>query len=335
MKCKIFLILIFLCWYGKGSVFAQIDPHTSQYYVNPLFLNPALTGLQQANIKVSGIHRSQWGNITSPFVTNALNVEVATNKNLNFGASLFSQTAGEGGYQYINASFSINYTGLRFGENGSQQINMALQAGIMNRRFDPTKFTLGDQWNPLTGFNPLNPTADIFNLRSQYIADLGVGLLYFDGNANHKAQPYLGVSVFHINQPEDPLSASIQGGAIPTRLNIMGGVSYQISERSSLVPHFLWMKQGVATELMLGVYHQLQVNELLAFLTGMNYRVKDALIPFVGLQYQQYLLGLSYDVNASSLGKLTGNANSFELTLSITGRRLEKNNNNYFKCPRL
>src|SRR5205085_11351308 len=79
---------------------AQVDPHFSQYYVYPAWLNPALTGAFDGQYRLSGIYRSQWGNVSSPFSTPGLSAEFTTNKNVNIGASVLNQTAGNGGYNY-------------------------------------------------------------------------------------------------------------------------------------------------------------------------------------------------------------------------------------------
>jgi hypothetical protein len=57
-----------ICWtlllaaaMGKTSQ-AQIDPHFSQYYIQPMTMNPAFTGAFDGDYRVSGIWRSQYGN---------------------------------------------------------------------------------------------------------------------------------------------------------------------------------------------------------------------------------------------------------------------------------
>jgi hypothetical protein len=55
------------CLLSKSN--AQVDPHFSQYYVYPAWVNPALTGIFDGSYRVSGIYRNQWGNVSSPFST--------------------------------------------------------------------------------------------------------------------------------------------------------------------------------------------------------------------------------------------------------------------------
>src|SRR5436190_16826245 len=97
----LFCFMLVMCL--AGPVKAQVDPHFTQYYVYPAWLNPALTGAFDGDYRVTGIYRTQWGNISSPFSTPGLSADFTTNKNSNFGASVLNQTAGDGGYNYLTA----------------------------------------------------------------------------------------------------------------------------------------------------------------------------------------------------------------------------------------
>src|SRR5687768_4228051 len=138
-------ILLIAACITSQAVNAQVDPHFTQYYVYPSWLNPALTGAFDGQYRISGIYRSQWGNISSPFSTPGISAEFTTDKNINFGVSVLKQTAGDGGYSYTTAYGSAAYTGVRFGTNQTQRIAFGMQAGIIQRKFDRSKLTFGDQ----------------------------------------------------------------------------------------------------------------------------------------------------------------------------------------------
>src|SRR5260221_11779678 len=141
---KAFLCLLLIA--GCQLLTAQVDPHFSQYYVYPSWLNPALTGAFDGEYRVSGIYRNQWGNISSPFSTQGLSGEFNTDKNASLGLSVINQKAGNGGYNYTHTYGNFAYTGVRFGANGHQPVVMGLQLGLIRRSFNPSKLTLGDQW---------------------------------------------------------------------------------------------------------------------------------------------------------------------------------------------
>lgn len=318
------------------SVKAQVDPHFSEYYVYPSWLNPGLTGAIDGDYRVSAIYRNQWSGISNAFSTVGISGELVTNKNINLGGSILQQTAGEGGFTYLTANASIAYTGIKFGKKGLQRIAVGFQAGMMQRRINPSKFQLGDQWNPITGYNPNTVSSDIFTKTSSTVFDAGAGAVYFDADPSKKANIYLGFSAFHLTQPKDPFTSGITLQKLPVRYTLHGGVKLALSETISLTPNFLYLKQGSAEEKMLGAYAQLQANDVTDVLLGGNYRFKDAISPFVGFYHKSFVLGVSYDINNSDLGKAaSANTNSFEISISFTGRKSKNFSTEHFICPRL
>ena len=172
---------------GMGTAHGQVDPHFSQYYVYPAWLNPALTGAFDGQWRVQGIYRSQWGSVSSPFTTPGVAVDFSTERNINYGGSVLRQTTG--GYSYTTAYANVAYKGVRFGVQEQHRLHFGLQAGFIERRFDPSKMTFGDQWNPVTGFSPANPSADFPNNNASRAFDAGAGVLYFDAQPAKKANP--------------------------------------------------------------------------------------------------------------------------------------------------
>ena len=316
---------------------AQTDPHFTQNYTYPMYINPALTGSGDGEYRVSSVYRSQWGNISNPYRTMGISFDTRTNKNIALGGSLLNQTAGDGGFSYLNAYASVAYTGVKFGKDNSRHVVLAIQGGIINRRVDESKFKWGEQWNPITGYNSSNPTTESFARTSSTTLDIGAGALYYDGAADKKMNVFGGFSVFHINKPKDPIIAneSPDLNIIPVRYTIHGGVSFNISERFSIIPHALYMRQGTASEAMLGAYAQLNVNAETDLMIGAYYRNKDAVAPFIGFDWKNFIVGLSYDANTSKLGAMTRNVNSFELSLSYIKRNGSQSIFDFIRCARL
>ncbi|HNU15312.1 MAG TPA: type IX secretion system membrane protein PorP/SprF, partial [Chitinophagaceae bacterium] len=110
---------------------------------------------------------------------------------------------------------------------------------------------------------------------------------------------------------------------------------FTLSERFSITPNFLYLSQGSATEKMAGAYSQYKATSDVNLMIGANYRFEDAISPFFGFTYKNMMLGASYDINSSDLGKLVNGSNSFEISLSIIGRKSTKTPEVEFVCPRL
>jgi hypothetical protein len=91
--------------------------------------------------------------------------------------------------------------------------------------------------------------------------------------------------------------------------------------------------QGSAKETMVGGYFQLAAGATNDVMLGANYRFNDAVSPFAGLLINSKLMiGLSYDVSTSELGKIEKGTNAFELSISFLGNKKDKPG--FFKCPR-
>jgi type IX secretion system PorP/SprF family membrane protein len=312
---------------------AQVDPHFSQYYMYPSYLNPALTGAFDGEYRATAIYRTQWGNVTTPFTTPGASVDFNGNKSLNYGGSVLQQSAGDGGYNYLTAYGNVAYTGLRFGTLGNQRLVFGLQAGIIQRKFNPSKLRWGSQWNPASGYDPTLP-GDILTKTSATSFDAGAGLLYYDAQPGKKANLYGGISVAHLTMPDDQFSAN-GNDKLPMRFTFHGGVRLVASEKLTITPNVLFMQQRTSTETMVGAYGQLKADTNTDFLLGLNYRFKDAFSPYMGVFYKNFTLGLSYDITTSDLSKMQKGSNSFELSLSFIGRKKVATPEVEFVCPRL
>jgi hypothetical protein len=86
---------------------------------------------------------------------------------------------------------------------------------------------------------------------------------------------------------------------------------------------------------MIGAYASYKAAPDLDLMLGANYRFEDAISPFVGFVYKNMVLGASYDINSSDLGKMANGSNSFEISLSFIGRKTTKTPEIEFVCPRL
>ncbi len=333
VSIKTSLLMLALCFAGK-SLKAQVDPHFSQYYVYPSWLNPALTGAFDGDYRIAGIHRSQWGNITTPFSTQGVAADFNTNKTMNFGGSILNQSAGDGGYNYTTAYVNGAYTGLRFGVQGYQRLVFGMQLGMIQRKFNPTKLKWGNQWNPSVGFDSNIGSGETFKHTVATSFDAGAGLMYYDAQPGKKSNFFGGVSVAHLNMPEDKFSVT-STEKLPMRFTAHAGMRFNINPTFSITPNALLLKQGTATETMIGAYAQLKAAPDADVLLGANYRFNDALSPYAGFYYKNMVIGLTYDVNTSDLGKVAKGSNSFEISLTFIGRKKTKTPETEFICPRL
>ncbi len=312
------------------NIKAQVDPHFSQYYMYPIWLNPALTGAIDGNYRVAIIQRNQWSSITNAFSTVGLTADIVTNKNMNIGLEVLQQCAGDAGYKYTNGQLSIAYTGVRFGSEGQKVVAFGIKGGLMGRSFDFSKAQTDNQFQ-MGAFDPLWPTQLAVTKPSASSFDMGVGIMYYDGDKDKKVNLFGGFSANHINHPKDPsLSASYQS-TLPIHYSVHGGANVYLSDRAHLVPNFIVIQQGNSRESMLGGYFNMSISKSIDITGGVNYRIEDAIYPYIGMSFSDLTIGMSYDVNTTKLGQLVNGTSSFELSLMYIDN---KKQTGFFKCPR-
>jgi type IX secretion system PorP/SprF family membrane protein len=327
---RICWMALLACVSGK-SVHAQVDPHFSQYYIQPMTMNPAFTGAFDGDYRISAIWRSQYGNTLN---TRGLSAEKTTNKNANLGFNLVNQVSNDGAYSFTNGYLTFAYTGVRFGKNADHYLVMAMQVGFISRKFDITKMQFGSQWISGVGFDPTSTSNETF-LKPQVTSfDAGAGIAYYDATPNKTASFFGGIAAYHITQPVNPFLSDQTQSKLDIRYSVQAGVRITASDQLSIVPTAIYMKQGDAEEKMGGVYLQAYANENTDVMFGAYYRIGDAVAPFAGFYYKGLTFGLSYDVDASSKSAAGSKGNSLEVSISYVGKRKSSMGVPRFWCPR-
>ena len=166
MKMKKIIVIVLLIIAAVNQTKSQVDPHFSQYYAYPLWLNPALTGVFDGSTRINTNYKNQWAGISNGYNTNGLSLDFHQTEKLSIGFNVINQTAGTAGYDYFAAYGSFGY-GIAISSDGTQKLHFGLQAGFINRSFDPSKIQLDNQYNPLIGFDPIYQTLKILLLHMQ------------------------------------------------------------------------------------------------------------------------------------------------------------------------
>jgi type IX secretion system PorP/SprF family membrane protein len=296
---------------------AQVDPHFSQYYAYPLWLNPALTGVIDGDSRLTANYKSQWQSISNAYQTAALSGDFRATDKVGVGFNVIDQKAGSAGYNYLAAYGSFGY-GISLNGDGTQHLHFGLQAGFINRNFDLGKLEFDDQYNPLTGFDPSIPSNEYFSTTSATIFDAGTGIYYFSNDQSSSTNAFGGVSLFHITQPKDQFATDGLDNTLPMRLTIHGGLRIVTSDFLSLTPHFIYIMQQKAQEKDIGLYSEMAADENNSFILGGMYRFGDAAIADIGYHSDSMTVGLSYDFNVSQLHSITKTQGGLEISLSYT-----------------
>jgi type IX secretion system PorP/SprF family membrane protein len=312
---KLQLILFLLLQLGAVNLLkAQVDPHFSQYYANPLWLNPALTGVIDGDIRANANFRNQWATISNPYSTAALSVDFRSTEKVSLGVNILNQAAGTAGYNYFTAYGSFGY-GITISKDGFQKLHFGLQAGIINRSFDPSKLQEDNQYNPVLGFDPGIATNEVFSTTNSIVFDASAGIFYYDSDPQKTSNFFAGVSAAHLTDTKDPFAADGIKSTLPVRITVHGGVHINATEQIAITPHFIYIRQQQNQMRAVGAYSEFKFPDEKGLILGGMYRVDDAAIAEVGYHHQSTIIGMSYDFNTSALRTATNGQGGLELSI--------------------
>lgn len=304
MKKTIAILGIFL---SLSLLVNAQDPHFSQFFASPLTLNPAFTGRFDGTLRVSGNYRNQWPAFNNVYTTSTLSVDFGILKNKlpdydTWGIGIIALTDKAGGGVLTN-----NYVGLStsyhkaLDEDGFKQIGIGFQGTYGQKRLDKNKLLFTDQ---LTPFGFTGVTKEIFNddiLNINYL-DINAGLL-FSSSTDESNNFYVGASMYHINRAKE----SFIGGNwnIFPRTTFSAGGFFPVSDILTFHTSGIYQYQSGASETVVGgalsaSFDDQSENPSNVY-GGLWYRINDAVIPYIALEFGGIRIGASYDINVSSL----------------------------------
>lgn len=293
---KRLLFCTFLSLLCIKSLLAQ-DPHFTQFYANPLYLNPAFAGTERCPRFVMN-YRNQWPAITGQFVTYAMSYDQHIDAiQGGIGLQVMNDRAGEATLNTTNVNLMYSYL---LNVNRNFSIKAGVQASLAQKRIDRSKLTFGDMIDARYGF--VYDTQELLPTDTKTFTDFSAGILGFSKVF------YAGFAAHHLTQPDQGF---IGNSPLPMKFTGHAGAVIPIERNGnddglSLSPNVLFYKQQDFYQFNMGLYVSRG-----ALVGGAWYRFGDALNIVLGLQQNMYRLGFSYDITLSKLTNATGGGIEF------------------------
>ncbi len=295
------------------NTYAQ-DAEFTQFYANPLYLNPAFAGTNKCP-RVSLNYRNQWPGLSGTFITTSasydqyvsamsggLGLMVFTDKQ----AKTLSTTRISGIYAYqikLSREFSVR---------------LGVEATFFQKSLDWSRLTFGDMIDTRRGF--VYDSGDIPRGGSRSGMDFSAGAIGFSEKF------FFGFAFHHINQPDEslikgksPLPLKITGhaGAV---IPLSGSSSkYNKDEGMSISPNILFRQQAKTNQMNIGLY--VKKGPLVG---GVWYRNADAFIVLLGIHAGGVKVGYSYDATISKLSLASGGAHEISFSYKFKCRTKKK-----------
>jgi type IX secretion system PorP/SprF family membrane protein len=305
-KLKEILVLVIICLTAQTAL--SQDPQFTQFYANPIYLNPALAGSHGCP-RFALNYRDQWPSLSGNYITYSVSYDTYLKK-IKSGIGVIATHDQQGQGTIYTSSLGLVYSKhLKLSRKWT--LNFGAKAAMTNKFLDWDKLTFGDMIDPRRGF--IYQTGDVPRgpESGRFFFDATVGTVLYNKNF------FVGLSVNHLNRPDESM---IQGkselpirwtGHIGTEIKL--GKKSQYSNTTSIMPNVIYQYQNGFQELSLGTYVKYGV-----FNVGAWYRNRDAFILSIGINTGNFKIGYSYDVTVSKLNNgVSGGSHEISLGLNL------------------
>lgn len=324
------------------NIFSQ-DIHFSQIHASPTILNPAMTGLTNADIRFTANTKAQWNTVTTAYKTIAGTVDgklsILDNGDvIGGGLIIYSDKAGD--LDFKTTSVGLSFTYMKALNRKGDFVSFGLNNAMVNNSVDYSKMIAFDIEPSVQ-----NGAAD----RISYW-DISAGVGWFH-NFNDDYAFHVGVSLFHMNRPY--VSFYDDGGIsedlfLYRKWTFHGTGDIKMGKRSVLKPNFIYKDQGPHKEITMGTFWKytpstdrrhdnptsIYFGGWMRWHAAKKYIGKDALIGAIRLDYKNTLMTFTFDINISSLSKVTFGAGGPEFSvIQLINFRKENQRPRKVECP--
>ena len=305
--------LLFVLMGTTNHTFAQ-DPTFTQFYSNPVYLNPALAGTTGCP-RFTLNYRNEWPQLTGNYVTYSAAYDSYV-KDIKGGIGIIAtydrQAEGTISTTMLGGIYSYN---LKI--NRKVSLNFGVRAAYIQKYLDWEKLTFGDMIDPRRGF--IYQTGDVPRGGKRGLFDASAGAVVFSKYF------YGGLAGHHINTPDESMILGVS--KLPMRWTVHMGGTIPIGRRgrytdgTTIKPAIIYQYQNGFQELNIGGYLNYERLNL-----GVWYRNRDAMVFIVGVKADNFRVGYSYDLTVSKLGNgLTGGSHEVSFQLDLKCKKKPKN----------
>ncbi|MEI6407829.1 MAG: PorP/SprF family type IX secretion system membrane protein [Bacteroidota bacterium] len=332
---KKILLLSFAFLFVAQVAFSQ-DKHFTQFYAAPLSVNPALTGGFEGKYRVSTIYRDQWRSVLdNPIKTFAVAADLRFNAPgkhvrkdaIGMGLMFFNDKVSVVDFSTTQMALSLAYH-KSLDVNDRQFLTLGIQGGLTQRNVNYASLQFHDQFDGTTGYT--FATGETLPANNISYTDYSAGLNY-SAKIGRNGGVFAGVALHHFLQPNisfyehtgkgDKLYRKISG-------QFSANIPLNRDNRVSLLPRFLFATQGPHTEINAGTNIRFAMGQYGS--TALHFGAwartvrntdglgLDAVVALVGLEFNNLLIGMSYDLNLRALQANQRQA-AFEISIAYLG----------------
>ena len=302
------------------------DLHFSQFMNSPLTTNPANTGfIPDGDYRIGVNFRNQWSSVmTVPYKTMSAFGDVQVMRNqfengwLGAGGYILRDVAGSGNLTSTKVYGSLAYHQLI---DAGSLVSAGFNVGWANKQINVTNLKFPDQFDGKFFDNKLPTSVFLDNNNISYLdIQLGLNYAFFP---NDKIYLNAGYAAQHVNRPRESFFNQTSG--VDNRVSVrhtgfLNG-SFLINRQWLVNPNLYYSTQAKSFELVggLNAHYNLSGDGEYQMIAGVYYRLKDAFIPMIGLQWTDIKATFTYDATMSTLKNFNNGRGAFEFSLIKEG----------------
>lgn len=322
-KKEIILMIAFfspLLWRGAGGEVCAQDIHYSQFNASPQNLNPAQTGLFDGDWRFVGNFRSQWSVIPVPYRTFSIATDTRLKTKLENdvpAVGLIVNTDKSGDSKFTTTQILVSGAYIKkLNKDSTHFVSLGFQPGVTSKSFNVAALTFDKQYDG-DSYDASLPSGETFPKTRITYFDLGGGLAYL-WRKNSRTLVNIGVSALHLNRPKQSFFNNDQI-KLDVKTCLSGIAEFPVSAQLDVLPTIMYQRQGKFQETVLGVFGKYHLKPIDGMTTAVSlggfYRMKDAFILVANMDYRNFNVGVSYDINTSKLIEATNHRGGFEISV--------------------
>jgi type IX secretion system PorP/SprF family membrane protein len=314
LKAKEGYCLLFLLWMHLCGIVSAQDAGFSQFYSNPLYLNPAFSGTLGVP-RINMQYRDQWHALPDAYVTQSVSFDIPSGKfHGGFGVNLIKDAQANNLLTTYQANL-IYSSIFRLGEG--IYFSGAIEAGYHQNSLNWNGLIFADNLDTYTGNHGATAETPITEPEYHFF-DFTSGILVYSEKV------FAGLAVHHLSEPSLSWYNAVDAGShLKRKYTLHFGIRIPVfvnglwRKKFDISPQVVLMQQGSFRQFNYGLlanYHGFTAGTWFRQDLAFQY---DAVVFLLGFMKKRWHITYSYDFTVSGLGAQSGGTSEISLSFLL------------------
>lgn len=308
-----YIFAILLLFFSDASI-AQ-DVSFSQFYTNPLYLNPAFSGTAGVP-RIALQYRNQWSGFNKAYITYNAALDFPVKK-LQGGIGLNVLNDAQSNQLLNTTQVNLSYS-VYIQISNTFRLNGALQAGYYRNSLNTGELVFADNLDPNYGNHGISRELESLSDPNYSFFDFSTGVLMYSEKL------FFGLAAHHLTEPHQSYyNGNDDISRLPRKYSAHFGARLPVYQHGKnrkeldISPQLILQYQDIFRQINYGMFATKK-----GFTTGVWFRQNfgiryDAVIFLVGFMRKSWQFTYSYDFTVSGLGGQAGGTSEVSLVFLL------------------